>query len=385
MPGGTTAGLQNANVNSQTVSRRPQTTSPGGSDTSFVHESRKCNLLAFTSTGNAFGAVINKTLKPTPGYLRGLWFVFTGSGGANGTNTVTSGADAPYSLVQSVQLRDAFGTVVYQTDGYGMYLIQLYSGQVGAAGLQNPASDAFWSAISTGAAGTGDFTYALYLPLEFDPDTAYGSLPSMNTAAQMALSMTLASSATFYGTTAPGTLPAIEVDVYEEYWAVPITNPQLAPPDDGTSHQWSQSQGQNLIGTGSNTAVPLPDVGTYISTLIALMRDSTNARSDAPFNSDLGLWVDGVPVRSEAPKLAFSRMYREFGVTRPTGALVYTFRNSVGHLVDIDDMELLLATTPGTLLELKSGAWGTIANTPATAYTYTGKLYPVSTVPTRIV
>jgi hypothetical protein len=207
----------------------------------------------------------------------------------------------------------------------------------------------------------------------------------MNTAAQMALTLQLNGAATFYGTTQPGTLPTVEVDLYEEFWAVPISNPSLGPPDDGSSHQWSQSQGQNLIGSGSNTNVPLPDVGTYISTLIILMRDSTGARSDSPYNTDVELWIDGVPNRIEHPNLAFSRMYRQYGITRPTGVLVYTWRDSVGWTVNIDDMELLLPTTPGTLLELRSGAWGTISNTPATAYTYTGKLYPVGSVPERLV
>jgi hypothetical protein len=384
---GTVPALQNANVSAQTVSRGPQTTAPASdASNSFVHESRKCNLLAFTQTSNAFGALITKTLKPTPGYLRGLWFVFTGTGGVNGTNTVSTGDDAPWNLVQSIQLRDAFGTVVYQSDGYGMYLIHIYSGQVGAVGLQDPTKDTFYSAISTGASGTGNFTYALYLPLEFDPDTAYCSLASMNTAAQMALTLQLNTSANFYGTTSPGTLPVIEVDVYEEYWAVPISDPSLPPPDDGSSAQWSQSQGQNLIGSASNTAVPLPDVGTYIHTLICLFRGSTGLRIDTPFSSDLELWVDSVPWRVEHSNLAFSRMFRLFGMTRPRGSLVYTWRDSVGTAINIDDMSQLLPTTPGTSLELKSGAWGTIsANPPATVFAYTGKLYPVTSVPDRIV
>lgn len=385
MPAASAPALQTANVNSQTVARRAQTTAPADGGASFVHESRKCNQLAFTAPGNAFSALISKTLKPSPGYLRGLWIVATGTGGVNGAVTVTSGADAPYNLFQSIQLRDAFGTVVYQADGFGAYLIHLYSGQVGAVGLQNPTSDSFWSAISTGASGTGNFQFALYLPLEFDPDTAYCSLAAMNTAAQMALAIQLCPSATFFGAVAPGTLPVIEVDLYEEYWAVPLTNPNLAPPGDGSSHQWTQSQGQNAIASGSNTRVPLPDVGSYISTLIVCMRGSTNIRTDQPYNSDLELWIDGVPVRIEHPNLLFSRMFRQFGITRPTGVAVYTWRDSVGWNVNIDDMELLLPTTPGTLLELFSGAWGTITNTPATAQTYTGKLFPVDAVPARLV
>lgn len=387
MPATTVPALATANPASQTVTRgRPQTTgNTGSADASFVHESRKCNQLAFASVGNAFGALIAKTLKPSPGYLRGLWMVATGTGGVNGTHTVSAAADSPYNLYQSIQLKDAFGTVVYQTDGFGAFLIHMYSGQVGAVGLQDPTKDAFYSAISTGASGTGNFTFALYIPLEFDPDTAFSSLAAMNTAAQMALTINLNSAANFYGTTQPGTLPLIEVDIYEEYWAVPLTNPGLAPPGDGSSHQWTQSQGQNLIGSGGNTRVPLPDVGSYISAIIVLMRDSLNVRIDTPFNTDIELWLDGVPTRIEHPNLLFSRMYRQFGVTRPTGCAVYSFRDSVGLNIGIDDMELLLSTTPGTLVELFSGGWGTFSNGPATAYTYTGKLFPSADVPTRLV
>ena len=386
MPAASGPALQNANVNTQTVGRRAQTTAPGPDALpSFVRESRKCTLLAFTNPGAAFGGVVAKTIKPTPGYLKGLWLVATGTGGVNGTNTVTSAADAPYNLYTNIQLRDAFGTVVYNADGFGAYAIQLYSGQVGAAGLQDPTKDAFWSAISTGATGTGNFTFALYIPLEFDPDTAYCSLPSMNTAAQMALTIQLASSSAFYGTTAPGTLPSIEIDCYEEYWAVPLSDPSLAPPDDGSSHQWSLSQAQNTIASASNGRVQLPDVGTYLSTIILVARNASNVRIDTLWSSDLELWVDSVPVRIEHSNLLFSRMFRQFGMTRPTGVAVYSFRDSVGVMENVDDMELLLVTTPGTLVELVSGLWGTFSGGPATIQTYTGKLYPVGNVPERLV
>lgn len=384
MPSASGPALQNANVNSQTVGRRAQTTASGDA-TSFVRESRKSSLLAFTSAGNAFGAVVSKTLKPTPGYLAGFWLVATGTGGVNGTHTVSAGGDAPWNLYTTIQLRDAFGTVVYNADGFGAYLIQLYSGQVGAAGLQDPTKDAWYSAISTGASGTGNATFALYIPLEFDADTAYCSLPSMNTAAQMSLLIQLNSAANFYGTTQPGTLPTWEIDCYEDYWAVPLTNPQLAPPDDGSSHQWSFSQAQNTVSTNSNSNPQLPDVGTYLSTIIVLARNASSVRDDGLWSSDLEFWVDSVPVRQEASNSLFSRMYRQFGVTRPTGVAVYTFRDSTGRVVNIDDMELLLITTPGTLIELRSGSWGTISGGPDTLYTYTGKLFPAGAVPERLV
>ena len=307
-----------------------------------------------------------------------MWIVVQATGGTGAAATYQP--DAPWSVIQTVQLRDAFGTVVFQADGYGLYLIHLYSGQVGASGFQVPASDAWWVV----QAATGNFTFALYLPLEFDPDTGYCSLPAMNAAAEMTFTIQLNATGSVY-TVNPTGIPTIEVDVYQEYWAVPLSDPNITPPDDGSSHQWTQSQGSVGVASASNSRVTLPDVGTYISTIIAVFRDSTNARIDTPFSSDIELWVDSVPIRIEHSKQLQSRMFRQFGLTRPTGVGVYSFRDSVGFTVNVDDMELLLTTTPGTLLELFSGQWGTFGNSPATISTYTGKLYPVGQVPERLV
>jgi len=375
MPAGTPA-LQQANPASQTVSRRPQTTDSPGIG-SFVRESRKCSQFSFSLPGNVLGGLVTRTLKPTPGYLRGLWIIITASGGVGTTTAAVAAADAPWNAIASIQLKDAFGTVVYQSDGYGLFLVNLYSGQKGSCGFQSPTSDTQNSAVNTG----GNFTFAVYLPLELDNDTGYCSLPAMNAAAQMTLQIQLGTNTQIYTTSPAPTLPTIQVDVIQEFWAVPLSDPSLTPPDDGSSHQWSQSQGQVTIASASNTRVPLPDVGTYLSTIIGVIRDSTNARIDTPYSSDLELWVDGVPVRIENPNRLFTRMFMQFGVTRPTGVFVYTFRDSVGRTVDDDNLDLLLPTTPGTLLEVFSGTWGTFASGPGVLQTYTGKLYPVGAVP----
>jgi len=351
---------------------------------SFVSQSGKASQVALNESGKAFGGLITKSIKPAPGYQSALEIVVSASGGVNGTNTVAAQADAPYNTIQSIQIRDPFGTVVYQTDGYGLYLVNLYSAQVGAAGFQNPTSDPDWTAMSTGATGTGNFSFALVLPFQFDPDTAYGSIPAMNSAAEMNIQIQLGTSGQVYST-APGTLPTLAVTVYQDYWVVPLANPSLSPPDDGSSHQWTQANGQNNITSGGNVRVQLPDVGTYISTLICLMRDSLNVRTNEPFSSDLELWIDGVPRYIESSNRRFAKMFKQFGITRPTGLVVYTWRDTIGTMVNDDNMEQLLPTTPGTLLELFSGAWGTSsASTPPwNVTTYTGKLYPLGGVPER--
>lgn len=373
--------LQQGNPETQTVSRRMQTTSPPETGMpSFVSQSGKATQIALSETGKAFGGLITKSVKPAPGYQSGLWIVLSATGGAHGTATVAAAADAPWSTIQTVQIRDPFGTVVYQSDGWGLYLVQLYSAQVGATGLQDPTTDPDYIAVDT----NGNFSFALFLPFEFDSDTAYCSIPAMNSAAEMNIQITLNGAGAVYSTP-PDTLPTIDVTIYQAYWIVPLDNPQLAPPDDGSSHQWSQANGNPGISSGGNQRVELPDVGTYIPTLICLFRDANNVRTNEPFGNDLELWIDSVPRRIESPNRLFERMHLQFGVARPTGVAVYTFRDSVGKVINDDNMEQLLPTTPGTLLELFSGAWGTSSSStpPWQVTTYTGKLYPLGTVPER--
>lgn len=375
--------LQQGNPDTQTASRQIQTTTPQETP-SFVSQSGKASQIALNEAGKAFGGLITKSIKPAPGYQRMLRIVVQASGGAATTATAIA-LDAPWNAINSIQMRDPFGTVVYQSDGYGLFLVQEYSAQVGAAGFQNPVNDPEYVAPVVGAAGSGDFTFALYLPFEFDPDTAYGSIPAMNSAAEMNIQIQLGTAGQVYTTAPNTTLPTLAVTIYQEYWIVPLNNPQAAPPDNGSSHQWTQANGQNNITAGGNVRVELPDVGTFISTLICVLRDSLNVRTDDPFSQDLELWIDGVPRFIESPKSRFAEMYRKFGITRPTGVVVYTWRDSIGNLINDDNMEQLLSTTPGTLLELFSGSWGTAgASTPPwNVTTYTGKLYPLGAVPER--
>jgi hypothetical protein len=68
-------------------------------------------------------------------------------------------------------------------------------------------------------------------------------------------------------------------------------------------------------------------------------------------------------------------------VTRPTGVIVYTFRNSVQTFVSTaDTYDLVLPTSPATLLE-SVGTWGAIANVPGQLYQITGELFPLGGIP----
>lgn len=365
-----------------TVSRMPQTTgNPGGSDVPFTRLSRQMQILGPSQAALAYGALWTPILKPVGGYLRYLDFSVTASGGTQ-TGGVISSGDAPYAVVQNLFLRDPFGQPVVQADGYSLFLINMYGGQAGMLGFgNNPAT---MPSFSTSGIAAGNYTFSLDVPFEMD-SSGYGSLASMNASSQPQLQIQLNTlAATFTpGGTAPstGVQATITLAANEAFWGAPVDHPEVAPPDVGSSGQWSVARAQSSVFTNAFQRIVLPRVGTWVHTLILVLRDSTNLRVDAWPTSDLQLWVDGVPVLFETLAERTDNMFRQFGVTRPTGVIVYTFRNSVAWAVSqYDTYDCLLPTTPATLLEI-AGTFGSGGSAPYTIQVITGELFPVGGMP----
>jgi hypothetical protein len=355
----------------------PQTTSaPQSANVPFPRLSRQGQILGPTIAGQAFGGLWTPILKPVGGYLRSLRFKLQASGGNYTASTYTT--DAPYNTIQNIFFRDPFGQPIIQASGYSLFLINLYSGQVGALGFGNLSSALpSWSA---GSATTGAFTFALSIPLELD-SSAYCSLPDMNASSQPQIQVQLNPATTVYATKTGATDPTLTLTLDEPFWMAPVDNPAAAPADVGSSAQWSESRAAAGVGSAQFQRIQLPRVGTYIHTLILVLRDSTGARLDAWPQSDLSLWFDGVPVLFESFDERADLMFTQFGVTRPTGVIVYTFRNSIQSFVSNGDTyDLLAPTTPATLLEV-AGTFGTISNAPATITAVVGELFPLGGIP----
>lgn len=370
--------LQTANPSMGTVTRRPQTTAvpaqSGG--VPFARVSRKGQILGPSVSGLAYGGLYTPIMKPVGGYLRGLNFYVTSVTGGALTSAAAT-ADAPYNVIQNLYFRDPFGQPIIQTDGYSLFLINLYSGQVGALGFgNNPASLPSFQSIN---AGTGAYSVRLYVPLELD-SSGYGSLPDMNAASQPQLQVQLNPASTVLGAFT-GTAPTLTLALDEPFWMAPVDNPAAAPADVGSSAQWSVSSAAAGVASAQFQRVQLPRVGTFIHTLILVLRDSTGARVDGWPSTDLALWFDGVPVTFESANERYDQMYTQFGVTRPVGVIVYSFRDSIQSFVSNgDNYDMLAPTTPATLLEI-SGTFGTISNAPARIQAVTGELFPQGGIP----
>ena len=370
--------LQVANPSMGTVSRAPQTTAatPAAAGVPFARLSRKGQIFGPSISGQAFGSLWTPLLKPVGGYLRRLEFYVTASGG-NWT-AASAAADAPYNVIQNLFLRDPFGQPIVQLSGYSLFLVNRYGGQIGALGNGNdPSNLPSWSPLST---STGAFTFKLSVPLELD-SSGYCSLPDMNASSQPQVQVQLNTTNVVYASQTGSTAPTLTLNLDEPFWMAPVDNPQAAPADVGSSAQWSEVRAAAGVASSAYQRIQLPRVGTYIHTLILVLRDSTGARIEAWPTSDLTLWFDGVPVLMETLNERSDAMYTQFGQNRPTGVLVYTFRDSIQSFVSNGDTyDLLAPTTPATLLEV-SGTFGTISNAPATITTVVGELFPLGGIP----
>lgn len=370
--------LQVANPANSTVSRKPQTTAapPQGATTPWARMSRQGQIFGPQQSGQAFGTLWTPVLRPVGGFLRDLIFQVTATGGNYTAATAT--VDAPYDAIQNIYLRDPYGQPIYQISGYSLFLQNLYGGQTGALSFGNqPTSSPSWSQFNT---TTGAFSFTLHLPIESD-SSGYCSLPFQNASSQPQIQVALNPATTVYAAKTGATDPTLNLQIDEPFWMTPVDNPQAAPADVGSSVQWSELRAQQSPSSGAFSRIQLAKLGTYLTTIVLVLRDSTGARVDAWPTTDLQLWFDGVPVLMETFAERQDKMWAQFGVTRPTGVIAYTFKNSIQTFVSTgDSYDLVCPSTPATLLEL-AGTFGVITNQPATIQVILGELYPFGGIP----
>lgn len=363
---------------------QPQTTveQQGGP---FIRYTQAGNLPQYQTSTVPFGNLIQQPLVARPGYYRDFRLYFQGKGGVNGTHNVTKAADAPYNIASLIQFKDPFGTLIFSLPSYELSLVHLFSGGAGT-GLSTQAMQAnlpSFSQVSTGTAGTGNFKLAFTLPLEFAK--GIGTAPGANASVQPTLQVNLNTSALFYGTTSPGTVPKITLGVESDFYWLPEGS-QIAPPALGTSRQWILQAGNPTIASQSNTRIAFPRLGGFLDTLIIELRDATNARV-AGFPTATNrfvLYIDGVPITDSPMWKLLDDQYIAFGgVTVPTGVYCYTRKTSLNQRSEglLDTSEATLSSNPGTLIEVQGQPWGTISAAPATMNVIVGQIVPRGRLP----
>lgn len=365
------------NPQAQTVGRLPQTTQGIPAGGPFIRYADDAVALAYSTAGIAFGGTSNLPLTAVPGFLKGLIVKLVASGGSGATVVVAS-ADAPHNTISALTLRDASGQPVYPAiDGFGLFLINLYSGQCGQGGQQDPTQtgNGFVAIQTASGSGAGNFTIQYYVPLQYN-SSGYCGLPADNSAELPKLLIQFNTAAIVYSTP-PATVPTITLTVEENYWAVPNNMPDLAPFDVGASAQWLlTTSGQNPPG-GAYMRVLDQGVGQYVHTKIYVLRgsDAASTRLDQ-FPLSMEQWIDQFQYKLENQSDRISWLFKQFNVTRPTGVFAYTWRNSIQDQVSqADDAEAVLVTTGSTKVEL-GGTWQSGGTAPLQLTAYTGMIFP---------
>lgn len=367
---------------------QPQTTvePAGGPFVRHTQEGRRSMYVAQP----VFGGVVANPMVASPGYNRGYRTKITSTtaGGTGGVIAATAGGlDAPYSLAQLVQLKDAFGTPILTGPGYEMLkLVPEFSGQFGIDETQDVQNLPSWTGIT---AASGAFSMATYLPFEFAK--AYGVISGANASLLPTLQMNLAAIGTLFSTP-PTVTPTLSVQVDADFYWLP-EGVAVEPPGIGTTCQYIYQPCNPTIANGGAVIVQLPRLGGYLTVIILELRDANGARVDG-FPVRPRLYLDGVPLIDSDLNTILDDMAIQMMVgggtagtqiapavpqtPRPTGVIAFSRKTALAQRSFglFDTGEEFLSTNPGTQIEISGMPWGAIASGPATLNAIVGQVVP---------
>lgn len=294
---------------------------------------------------------------PPYGYLRSVRFLFSVTGGAG--TAVAGNADAPFNLINTITFFDSVSDPILSLSGYALYVANKYGGY----GYKDPKLLPSYSAI---AATTGNFTFAINIPLEFISRMALGSLANMNSSATYKCSISTNPASVIYSTV-PTTMPVLGVTMVTRSWAKPPAQDLLgnalttSPPLPDTTQFWTEATITNLAGLSD---AQIKRVGNYIRNIIAISRNSsTGARQNVLPNGSV-LRIDNVPrtyLDLSTIQDEMADIYRLYNaIDTPggldTGVFVLPYTNDFTNSAGDELRNLYLATLPSSYLVI-NGTW----------------------------
>jgi hypothetical protein len=336
-----------------------------------------------------FGGFMGRPMVSSPGWNKGYRLLVTSASNSGISGVISAGAgglDAPFSLAQLVQMKDAFGTQLLTGPGWDILkAVPKYGGQFGLDTMRDPWNSPQNTPIT---AASGAFQFASYLPFEFAK--GYGVISGANAALLPVLQINLAPTSTLFSTP-PTILPTLTETVDADFYWLP--NVPADPPGIGTTEQWIYQPSNPTIPTVASTIVQLPRLGGYLTGLILDLRDSTGVRIDA-YPSRPKILVDGVPLIDSL----FGTIQEDMAIATAAGAFAATTQTAAGtipvardtgviyisrktslsqrELGLLDTGEIFLSTNPGTQIEVAGYPWGTVTNSPATLNAIVGQVVP---------
>lgn len=385
MVAGTT---QAAGNGTQAASGNAQLASSGGQApmmlAPFNRASRRHREGPFFDSGTILMSDVPRVLGPIDvpsyGFLRHVVLLVEATGGtAGGTNAVKK-EDAPWTVLDSVQLTDVNGAPIMSLmTGYDVFLANLFGGYVARS---DPRADPSFGDVGVG----GNFSFLLRIPVEISARDALGALPNQNAASTYKLNMVLRERAAVFATNPGGVQPSVRIRAFLEAWTQPdpfdlLNQPQaVVPPAVGTTQFWTK-QGGNVVSNGANRT-RFSRVGNMWRNLIMVFRDNTGSRAgfEASMPDPIQIEWDGRILLNDAKRVLRSIMAEQCAaiglpatstdspalaageVAIPNGVLLYTFADDFDGRTGMEMRDLWLPTTQASRIEWVgvAGAAGTV-------------------------
>lgn len=281
---------------------------------------------------------------PAAGYLRSILIDVEGSGFTGATYN----DDAPFNVLDRVQMADVNGQQLFLADGYHTFLTNLFGGY---NFYGDPRQSPTFLSTATG------FKFQFRIPVEIIQRNALGALVNMNAAMTYKMSLSLAPAAEIFSAIT-GTA-TVRIRALMESWANPNANDlrgipnTVTPPALGTTQNWAEYAAPVLNG---NNTIRLPRVGNTIRNLIFEYRDDTGVRTDSGMPEEISVFIDGNQWTREWRDYQIQRIWELYGYDAsviPVGIWVVCLTDDFDGTPGEEIGDYWLDTTPATRLEVR--------------------------------
>ena len=246
---------------------------------------------------------------PTQLLLSDAWLVgievivtVTAAGNAD-DNSVVFAADAPFNIIQLLQVQDPGGAqILAPHSGYQLFAKQKYGAFRIDPPYCDPRLDPCYTLVAGEGANGGSASFRLFIPFACRPFDVYGALANADSGRQYKFSMTAAPSSVLY-TTAPTNPPTITITGTGIYRLNPPST--LAGKRVQPNPPWYTAQGAARVyldvvtppvpsSVAGNIGLQLNIQGRIIREIIMIARNDDGVRIGAPGDGtypDTTTWV----------------------------------------------------------------------------------------------
>lgn len=319
-------------------------TGPSASVIPFTRAARKSYAADKTVNGSLGAAAVNV---PVFELSANAWVDYydmqvTVTAAANAA-AVAYEADAPWSVIQNIEIDDARGNpVLGPFNGYELFLVNRYGAYFDAPAIDSPRRDVNYSLVSGAAANGGSFYFSLRLPFATRNRDAFGALANGSTASQFKVNnLAIAPEGSVYSTS-PTDAPTFQITFVPHWWTQPAAtvtasngsqySAATAPNSGGKIWRWFKEQPAFANGQTSPVQLLTPR-GHIIKSMVFIFRDNSGLRDNASipaqtqillnqqwqFQSDVQTWR-----RTNTEDLALTSQSFDVPGGPDTGVLAWT-------------------------------------------------------------